>query len=127
MTADGIIALVHELERTRQERDVLKRRLSRIDPRLSNPDREDPFVLTLVAVAARHGVTVERLKYGGRSTSLSAVRHEAAWELRNLIPTPSYPDIAEALGMVNHTSALYGVRRHEARLRREAEAGKGTG
>lgn len=85
-------------------------------------DQRCRMVLTEVAIA--HGITVARLRARNRASSIVDIKNEAAWRCRRLTPQPSYPTIAKAVGWRNHASAVYGERRHEARLRREAEAGK---
>lgn len=73
----------------------------------------DPIV---AQVASAIGTTVRMLRCLQRVPCLSQARHVACWLLRQEnMPWPrlSYPLIALALGMVNHTSALHGARRVE--------------
>lgn len=70
-------------------------------------------------VAAFHGVTVARLVGDERCGEISRIRHEAMWLLRR--ERFSFPCIADELGCVNHTSAINGVRKFEARLAADPE------
>lgn len=100
----------------RRKRTGKARRMGARNP-LVDTSRCQPVI---AAVAARHGISPWRLNRG-RGLASSAIRFEAAWECRQLEPPVSYPVIAAALGMRNHTSALHGVRRHAARLEAEAK------
>lgn len=76
-----------------------------------------PWRPLVKAVAERHGVTVEDLQ--GHSRQFSAARHEAWYELRQILdeggkPRWSLPTIGRWFGNRDHTSVLYGVRSHEA-------------
>lgn len=65
-------------------------------------------------VAARHGLMVEHILAGGPSPRFVRARHEACWEIRRL--GKSYTQVAAAVGLKDHTSAINACRRHEARL-----------
>lgn len=65
-------------------------------------------------VAARHGLTVEEITAGGPGRRFAPARHEACWEIRRL--GKSYPQVAAAVGLKDHTSAIHGVRAHEKRV-----------
>ncbi len=116
MTADDIVALVHERDDLQRRQDEITARIQSIDNKLGGSLTDDRYHAVLDAVAARHRVSIHRLKTGGRCAAMSAVRHEAAWELRQLTPPPSYPQIARMMGLKNHTSAIHAVRRHQARI-----------
>ena len=68
-------------------------------------------------------VTPQQLIHGGRSKSLSDARHIAMWVCRQAIGV-SYPDIGKALGGMDHSSVIHGVRRVEKtpRLLERAQA-----
>jgi len=70
----------------------------------------------LVQMAKDRGITVKKLRQRNRHPVMTAMRQEAAWLCRQMQPPPSYPTIARALGCRNHTSALYAVRKWQARL-----------
>lgn len=93
-------------------------------PSETNP-RETPenrCAVVIVDVAVERGVTVDKVKHGGRARGLVAIRHEAAWRCRQLKPTLSYPEIGRALGGMDHSSVIYAVRRHQRRLDAAAAA-----
>lgn len=72
-------------------------------------------------VAVEHGVTIAEIKASsGRAADVVMFRREAAWRCRQLRPTPSYPTIARALGLKNHTSVLHAVRRYEEQIAKSA-------
>jgi chromosomal replication initiation ATPase DnaA len=88
----------------------------------SIPDPRDIRWRSVVEpIAAEYGLTVEELRARRRSPHLVVARNEAIWRLRQLQPPMSYPEIARAVGLANHTSALHGFRVYAARLAREAE------
>lgn len=66
-------------------------------------------------VAQRRGLTVEDLTGPGKVKRVAHARHEAMWEIRQRT-TLSFPQIASRLNRKDHTTALHGVRAHEARL-----------
>jgi hypothetical protein len=55
-------------------------------------------------------VTPQQLLYGGRCKSLANARHIAMWVCREATGA-SYPEIGKALGGMDHTSVMHGVRR----------------
>jgi chromosomal replication initiation ATPase DnaA len=76
----------------------------------------DPQVLdVLKEVAKANGISVTTM-IAGTSTAISWIRFEAMWNLRYL--GMSMPAIAEVFGLANHTSVLYGVKRHQEKLER---------
>ena len=74
----------------------------------------------LVEVAKKYKISVAELKSIRRNRSLVLARQEAMWLMRTLTSL-SYPQIGNLLGGRDHTTALYGVRRHESRLRESGE------
>jgi chromosomal replication initiation ATPase DnaA len=73
----------------------------------------DPIV---AQVADAMGTTVNLLRQMRRYQPLADARHVACWLMRQegmLWPKLSYPLIALALGLSNHTSAIHGVKRVE--------------
>ena len=77
-------------------------------------------------VAAKHGLTVAELEMpndvpGARLRYRAYARHEAMWAMRQVTfadgtPRSSLPQIGQSLGGRDHTSALHGIRAHQARL-----------
>lgn len=69
----------------------------------------------LAQVAQKHRLKVEDLTGPSRLRKIILARQEAMWELRQRTRLSS-PQIAAKLGRKDHTTALHGVRRHEARI-----------
>lgn len=66
-------------------------------------------------VGAIHGFRAEELIPGGHGTWARAyARHEIMWRLRQR--GCSYPAIARAMGMKEHTAVMHGVKRHAERM-----------
>ena len=73
------------------------------------------------SVAKAHGYTLEQLQSGSRLKRVCFAKHEAMWTIRQVksydgTARYSYPQIARFFGLKDHTSAINGCRRHEARL-----------
>ena len=66
-------------------------------------------------VAARYGLTVDDLKGPETARRYSRPRHEAMWLMKQA--GRSYPQIGAFLGGRDHTTAMHGVKAHEARAR----------
>jgi hypothetical protein len=66
-------------------------------------------------VCAKHGVTKQQLKGTNRQLEVCLARHEAFFRLHTERGM-SLPQIGRMLGGFDHTSVLYGVRRHQARM-----------
>lgn len=75
----------------------------------------------IAQVAARRSMTPEDLTGGCRTRKIAHARHEAMWEIRERLGH-SFPWIAARLNLKDHTSAMYGVQKHEARLAALQEA-----
>ena len=71
-------------------------------------------------VARRHGLTRTDLLSDNRTEHFAHARQEAYWELRRHETKPTYPQIGRLMGR-DHTTVLYGERKHQARLEREAQ------
>lgn len=74
----------------------------------------------VVAVAERHGLTIDDLLGGRRTQDVSEARHEAMWVIRNVLkddgnPRWSLPTIGRIFNR-DHTTVLWGVRAHQALL-----------
>lgn len=75
----------------------------------------------LCDVAAMHTVlegeriTVSQIKSGSRKRSIAAARHTAAWLLRHLTPM-TYDEVAQCIGVRDHTSVMYGIEKVEHRI-----------
>jgi len=72
--------------------------------------------------AKKHGYTVNELRSVRRHKGVVLARQEAMWRCKTETPN-SLPQIGRALGNRDHTTVLHGVRRHEQRMAKEAEAG----
>jgi len=108
-----------------------KKRKGRSDRRLgADVEREvsPRCIAELAAVAAEQGISPHAL-VRGRGNLASWMRFEAAWRCRQLTPPATYNEIAAALDMSDHTSAMYAVRKWQARLdaARGAERDGATG
>jgi hypothetical protein len=92
---------------------------------------EEPMTLAEIAliVAIRHGLDVDDLRLpasvpGARVIEIAYPRQEAFWLARqqrrpNGEPRHSLPAIGKFFGGRDHTTILYGVRRHAERLLKE--------
>jgi chromosomal replication initiation ATPase DnaA len=72
-------------------------------------------------VAAKHGLTAEQLRLGGRKKKFAWPRHEAIWRMRQVRRPDgsccySFPQCARAVGLTDHTSAIHAERSHAERL-----------
>lgn len=67
------------------------------------------------AVAKAHGLTFRELISRRRYRELVHARWHAMWEIKNATPMSS-PEIARLLGNLDHTTVLYGIKRHQQRL-----------
>lgn len=72
--------------------------------------------------AEKYGVRVEDLKGPRRQRNLIPARHEAMYRLKEEMPMLSLPQIGRMLGGRDHTTVLYGARKHQERMMSE-EAG----
>lgn len=72
-----------------------------------------------VAVAQRHGVTLDQLRGPQRQKYLSVARQEAMWTMYRT-GRFSNGQIAAFLGDRDHTTVIHGRRAHEARLAQPA-------
>lgn len=70
--------------------------------------------LVIAAVADRHSLTVADLKSTSRVRGIAWPRQEAMWELRQT-GLWSLPQIGYFLGGRDHTTVIFGIRRHEER------------
>lgn len=83
-----------------------------------SPEARDAI---LNETAAKHGLAPDRVMSKSRSPNVAQARQEVMWRLRALTaadgrPKHSYPAIGRALGGLDHTTVLHGVRAHAARL-----------
>jgi len=65
--------------------------------------------------AERYGVTINDLKSARRGHRLVCARQEAMWRARNETPH-SLPCIGRFLGGKDHTTVIYGIRKHNERI-----------
>lgn len=124
VTAQAIVDLVHERDRLRRENAELAERLRAVNPILVDvgPGSTMAMVLARVvaAVARRHRISAERLRTGGRLRALVLIRNEAAWECRQVTPRPILAEVARAVGLTDHSSVIYAIKRHAEVLQRQA-------
>jgi chromosomal replication initiation ATPase DnaA len=66
-------------------------------------------------VAHQHGLVAEQLIGASRLGPIVKARHEAMYRLRNETKL-SAPQIARALGRTDHSTVLWGVKRHAERI-----------
>jgi hypothetical protein len=90
-----------------------------IGPTIPTPIRAKRI---LAAVCERHGFTIDEVKGDRRFTKLVLARQEAFWRLKTETRW-SLPQIGRFMGGKDHTTVLFGYRRHEERMR-EAEGGQ---
>lgn len=83
--------------------------------------RADRVRYIIAEVAAKHDVSVADLLGPRRFRPLVRARWEAAWRLKNLPWSPSFPRVAQWLGYEDHTSCMYAVAEH-AKLIAKARA-----
>jgi chromosomal replication initiation ATPase DnaA len=67
------------------------------------------------SVAERRGLSLEELRSISKAHRIAHAKHEACWELKRRTKL-SLVQIAERVGLTDHTSAHFGVRAHERRL-----------
>lgn len=65
-------------------------------------------------VAKSSGISVRELKSQSRTQRVAWARQEAMWRMRRELHIP-YPTIGRLFSR-DHTTAIHGVRRHQARL-----------
>lgn len=65
--------------------------------------------------AVKHGVTVDEIDGIRRAAHIVAARQEAMWRAKNETKL-SYPEIGRRFGDKDHTTVIWGVRQHEARM-----------
>lgn len=86
--------------------------ISKIPPRQSR--------VIIETVAEKHGMSVDEIMSRSRKDRIVAARHEAFYLLREA--GYSYPQIGRFFGGMDHTTALHGAVKHEAKLKRESES-----
>lgn len=81
------------------------------------------FAPVIKAVADAHGLPVVELTGPSQEAPVLLARFEAMWRIRYLprAVAPSWAVIAAALGRADHTTAINGVRKFEARLAADPE------
>lgn len=75
-----------------------------------------------IEVAARHGSTIAELRGCSRQRCVAWARQEAFAEIYSL-GRFSLPQIGRFFGDRDHTTVLFGIRRHKERLAADAHAG----
>jgi len=74
-----------------------------------------PMHAIIAQVAEKHGLTYREMLARRRARKIAWARQEAMWRCARET-TESLPNIGRALGGYDHTTVLYGVRRHEERM-----------
>ena len=75
-------------------------------------------------VAERHGLSLAELKGPSATRRIAWPRQEAYALIRKHCPNISYPQIGQFFGGRDHTTVIYGVRAHEARVAGAAGGGR---
>lgn len=88
---------------------------------------DDRWPAIIARVTAKYGLSVSALRNGRRVASIVAIRQEAMWELRQIKPPLSYQDCARAVGLESHATAMWAVRRHQARIDAEVSRHRESG
>lgn len=93
-----------------------------VDPYSAKPEPDvngdlPPITVAEIArqTAARYGVTINDIKSPRRDQRFVRARQEAMWRARNETPH-SLPAIGRFLGGRDHTTIIYGIRKHEERI-----------
>lgn len=77
-----------------------------------------PLLTIKEQVCAKHGITMTDLLSRRRAANLVAARFEGYWRARTET-TASYPEIARAFNRGDHTTVMYGCRKHEKKIAAE--------
>jgi chromosomal replication initiator protein len=80
----------------------------------------EPADAIIARVAAKYKLTVREIRTKTRRAAISHPRQEAMFELRTKLGL-SYPMIARLIGLKDHTTVIYGIKKHEERLSAHAE------
>lgn len=78
-----------------------------------------PIHMIVREVAEKYGITVQQILGARRSATIAAARQEGYWRADRETGA-SLPQIARAFNRANHTTVWYGIRRHEQRMKAEA-------
>lgn len=70
----------------------------------------------LLELSSRYGVPVAALTGQRRTDEICVIRHAAFAEVKARRPNWSLTQIGRAFGGRDHTTVLYGLRRHHARM-----------
>lgn len=73
----------------------------------------------MLQVASRYDMTVEEMLQATRQKRFAQARQEAMWEIRQRTGH-SLPWIASKMRLKDHTTILWGIRRHAERLAERA-------
>ena len=115
--------VIDVMERCRQQRAIMEalaaERVARIVAQyrlatssLANP--KDIIARIKRECAGKHGVTVAEIDGPRRAAKIIRARHEAMWRARNETGL-SFPSLGK-LFYRDHTSVMWGIRQHEARM-----------
>lgn len=80
------------------------------EPQVAADARRYPVKRILLAVAAAHGLTIDRLRAYLRDRRHSYARHHAVWEIRRRRLDLSLTQVARAVNRSDHTTALNSYR-----------------
>jgi len=76
---------------------------------------EMPLLAIAKEVAQKHGLTVSQMFSRRHQRALTVARQEAYWRARNET-TATFPEIGKAYGNRDHSTIIYGARKHEQRM-----------
>lgn len=100
--------------RTRRAAKVRTRDIIAI-PSFINLPPPAPWQRIVAEVCAKHEVSKAELTGEGRAVRVVLARQEAMYRMRHET-TMSSPAIARRLGRADHTTVLYGVKKHKERM-----------
>jgi len=69
----------------------------------------------LCEVAAKHGVSIEVIRSRNRYRNVCLARGDAAYRMYTEVPRFSLTHVAKEIGNIDHTTALYHIRKHAER------------
>lgn len=90
------------------------------DQHVPEPEPRRPSIREIIlAVCQKHQVHIREVRSAGRTKRIAFCRMECAYEIRNTVLVRgrmiSLPEIARHLGGLDHTTVLYGIRKHAER------------
>lgn len=99
------------VERYDNQAQALERRIAQLERQLIDVNCRRPSAQIIIEVARKHGCTVGALVGRSRCKAITAARYEAMTRVREELGY-SLPHIGEIFDNRDHTSVLYGIRKH---------------